>query len=106
MPKVATYDAKDTSIIVDGVHITGLGENMWSFEKVEALAENVVGAQGDVVRSKINDPIYKATIGVQPTSPQYNYLRDLENRTEPFPVWMVNKKLGRTECGLYKSAEV
>lgn len=93
------YNAKDTSIIVDGVHITGLGEDMWSFEKEEALADNVVGAQGDIVRSEINNPIYKAHIIVQATSPQLNFLLSLKDRTEPFPLWMINKTLGRTEGG-------
>ena len=93
------YNAKDTSIVVDGVHITGLGEDMWSFEKEEALAENVVGAQGDIVRSEINNSIYNATITVQATSPQVNFLFGLKNRTEPFPLWMINKALGRREGG-------
>ena len=93
------YNAKDTSIVVDGVHITGLGEDMWSFEKEEALAENSVGAQGDVVRSEINNPIYNATIVVQSTSPQVNFLYSLKDRTEPFPLWMINKTLGRREGG-------
>ena len=93
------YNAKDTSIVVDGVYITGLGEDMWAFEKEEALAENVVGAQGDIVRSEINNTIYNATITVQPTSPQVNFLFSLKDRTEPFPLWMINKALGRREGG-------
>ena len=97
--RFSRYNAKDTSIVVDGVYITGLGEDMWSFEKEEALAENVVGAQGDIVRSEINNSIYNATIIVQPTSPQANYLFSLKDRTEPFPLWMINKALGRREGG-------
>lgn len=93
------YNAKDTSIVVDGVYITGLGEDMWSFEKEEALAENNVGAQGDVVRSEINNTLYNATVVVQATSPQVNFLFGLKNRTEPFPIWMINKTLGRREGG-------
>lgn len=96
---VTTYNAKDTIITVDGVYITGLGEEMWNFEKREDFAEDTVGAQGDVVRNEINDPIYDATVTVQRTSPQYNYLRSLTKRTEPFPIWMVNKKLGVKEGG-------
>lgn len=93
------YNAKDTAIVVDGVYITGLGEDMWSFEKEEALAENVVGAQGDIVRSEINNSIYNATITVQTTSPQVNFLFSLKDRKEPFPLWMINKALGRREGG-------
>lgn len=93
------YNAKDTTIIVAGTYITGLGEDMWNFEKAEDLAEDSVGAQGDVVRNEINNPIYNATITVQRTSPQYNFLRSLKNRTEPFSIWMINKALGTKEGG-------
>ena len=93
------YNAKDTTIIVDGTYITGLGEDMWSFEKAEDLAEDSVGAQGDVVRNEINNPIYNATVTVQRTSPQFNFLRSLKSRTEPFSIWMINKALGTKEGG-------
>ena len=93
------YNAKDTTIIVDGTYITGLGEDMWNFEKAEDLAEDSVGAQGDVVRNEINNPIYNATITVQRTSPQYNFLRSLASRTEPFSIYMINRALGTKEGG-------
>ena len=99
MSLFARYNANETSIVVGGVNITGLGEDMWSFEKEEDLAENSVGAQGDVVRNEINNPIYNATITVQRTSPQYNYLCELKTRTEPFEIWMTNKALGVKEGG-------
>ena len=89
----ARYNAKDTSIVVNGVYITGLGEDMISFEKEEALAENVVGALGDVIRSEINNSIYNLTITVQATSPQLPYLLSLKDAAEAFPVWVINKPL-------------
>lgn len=95
----ATYNAKNSVITVNGVHITGLAEDFWSFEKEEGLAENAAGAQGDTVRSEINNPIWTATITVQTTSPQANYLLGLMNETEPFPIWNINKQLGRKEGG-------
>lgn len=87
------YNAKDCSIVVGGVYITGLGEDMVSIEKEEALAENVVGAQGDVVRSEINNDIYNVTITVQITSPQFQYLLGLKDAQEAFPLWVINKAL-------------
>ena len=87
------YNAKDTSVVVNGVHITSLGEDMVSIEKEEALAENVVGAQGDIIRSEINNSIYNITVTVQPTSPQVPMLLSLKDATEAFPVWIVNKAL-------------
>ena len=99
MLNFARYNANDTTITVDDVHITGLGEDMWSFEKEEALAENAVGAQGDIIRNEINNGIYTATITVQTTSPQVNFLFSLKDRTEPFPLYMINKALKRREGG-------
>lgn len=90
---VTQYNAKDTSIIVDSTYITGLGEDMVSGEKEEDLFEDSVGAQGDIVSSTINDTRGTVTIYVQPTSPQKSFLVSLAKREEPFPLWVVNKKL-------------
>lgn len=93
------YNPKESSIIVDDVYITGLGEDAWNFEKEEDLAEDTVGVHGDVVRNENNDPRWKATITVQRTSPQYKFLRDLKKRTEPFSIYHINKALGIKEGG-------
>lgn len=95
---ISRYNAKDCVIMVDGTYITGLGENMISFEKEEAYFETVVGAQGDVIKSEINNDIHNLTITVQPTSPQLGFLISLKDRTEPFPIWVINKALG-IRCG-------
>lgn len=91
---ISRYNAKDCSVIIDGVYITGLGEDMISWEKEEAFFETVVGAQGDVVKSEINNSLHTLTVTVQPTSPQLAYLLALRKRNEAFPVWVVNKPLG------------
>jgi hypothetical protein len=107
---VTTYDAKDTSIVIDDVHITGLGEDMVTGEKDEDLFSPSVGAQGDVVKSVTNNPLGKITINVQVTSPQKKFLIGLANRTEPFPIWCVNKKLdermGGTMANLLSFPEI
>lgn len=91
---VASYDAKDTSIVVDGTYITGLGEDMVSAEKDEDFFSASVGAQGDVVKSEINNSLGTMSVYVQPTSPSKKFLLALAKRKEPFPIWAVNKKLG------------
>lgn len=96
---VTNYDAKDTSIVIDNVYITGLGEDMYSAEKDEDLRSDSVGAQGDVVSSVINNTLGTFTVHVQPTSPQKAFLLSLAKRSEPFPVWAVNKKLGERVGG-------
>lgn len=88
------YDAKNCTIEVKGVFITALAEDMVTFTKRESLAEDKTGAQGDVVRSEKNDPIYDCEITVQITSPQYKFLRSLETETTPYPLWINDKALG------------
>ena len=90
---VTRYNAKDCTITVDGVFITQLGEDMVSFEKEEAYFEPVVGAQGDIVKSEINNTIYTLTLTIQPTSPQKEFLLSKLGSTETFPVWVVNKAM-------------
>lgn len=94
MARVTRYNAKDCTVLVDGMYITGLGEDMISFEKEEAYFETIVGAHGDIVKSEINNSIHTLTLTVQPTSPQLPRLLELQNQSEPFPVWVVNKALG------------
>lgn len=91
---VTRYNAKDWVVTVAGVNITGLGEDMISFEKEEAFFEPAVGAQGDIVKNEINNSIYNMGVIVQPTSPQLSHLLSLKNRSESFPIWAVSKALG------------
>ena len=91
---VTQYNAKDCSVVVGGKYITGLGEDMVSWEKEEAYFEPIVGAQGDVVKSEINNDIHNLTVTVQPTCPQLGVLLQLAKRNTPFPVWVINKALG------------
>lgn len=94
MPNISSYNAKDTTITVNGVYITGLGEDMISWEKEESYFETVVGAQGDVLVSETNNDIHTMTVTVQPTSPQMPMLLDLQKKKTMFPVWGINKALG------------
>lgn len=107
---VAQYDAKDTSVIIDNVYITGFGEDMISAEKDEDFFAPSVGAQGDVVTSETNNSLGTVTVYVQPTSPSRPFLTSLALRKEPFPLWAVNKKLGErfggTKARLLKYPEI
>ena len=88
------YNAKDCTIVVDNVFITGLGEDMVTGEKDEDYFEPIVGAQGDVIKSENNNDLGQVTITVQPTSPQKSFLLGLAKRTDAFPLWVTNKALG------------
>ena len=91
---VTSYNAKDCTVTVDGVFITQLGEDMVSFEKEEAYFEPVVGAQGDIIKSEINNSIHTLTLTIQPTSPQKAFLMSKFGNKENFPIWVTNKALG------------
>jgi len=106
---VGVYNAKDTTVMVDGVYITGLGEDMITGEKDEDFFSTSVGAQGDIVRSDINNSLGTITITVQVTSPQKKFLMGLAKRTEPFPIWcnnkVLNERMGGTMANLKTAPE-
>ena len=91
---VGRYNAKDTTVLINGIAITGFGEDMISWEKEEPYFEPKVGAQGDVLKSEINNNLHTLTITVQPTSPQFRYLIGLQGQSENITAWCINKKLG------------
>ncbi|MCD8091032.1 MAG: DUF3277 family protein [Clostridiales bacterium] len=95
----AAYDAKDTTVTVNSVNITGFAEDMLTIEKDEEFFSTSVGAQGDVVKSVINNSLGTATLTIQVTSPQYSTLMDLAKRTDTFPFWYTNKSIGERAGG-------
>lgn len=103
------YNAKNMTIMVDNVYITGVGEDMVSGDKDEENFSASVGAQGDIVKSIINNTLGTVTITVQTTSPQYAHLLSLASREDEFPLWCINKTLGRrfggTKASLKKPPE-
>ena len=107
MGKVTRYNAKDTVVMVGGVYITGLGEDMISGEKSEDNVSAAVGAQGDVVANEVNNDLGEITITVQGTSPQKAYLLELAKTKEMVEVWVINKnigeKMGGTQCQIKKT---
>lgn len=87
------YDAKDCTIIVDGVYITGLSEDMVEGNKNEDFVKMAVGAQGDVVSNRINNPLGTVKITIQTTSPQKKMLLDIAKTSRVVPVWVANKSI-------------
>lgn len=96
-PYVKSYNAKDCDVMITSNgrtwYVTGLGEDMISIEKEEALAENAVGAQGDVVSSVINNGIYNVAVTVQATSPQFGDLFALKD-VDFFGISIIHTGLG------------
>lgn len=101
---ITTYDAKDVSVIVGGVYLTGLAEGSFvSFEKDEESRTPSVGAQGDVAVAKVNNPLGTITVTLQQTSPQIPYLNSLAKSDTFFETRVIYKgvideKVGGTNC--------
>lgn len=108
MQSITNYDAKDCTVLVDNVYITGLGEDMVTGEKDEESVSTSVGAQGDVVVNKVNNTLGTITLTVQATSPQRKHLDTLANTQKIFPIWVANKALdemmGGTKAMMKKPA--
>lgn len=84
-----TYDPKDLTITVGGVYLTGFSEDMAEFEPDEDSWTTKVGAQGDVVRSKVNNPLATLTITLLATSPQVSYLDGIAKSGKLVPISVI-----------------
>lgn len=107
---VTSYDAKDVSVIVNGVYLTGFAEGTFvSFEKTEDNYAISVGAQGDPARAKVNNPLGTITVTLQQTSPQVSYLNNLARSGKIIEARVMHKgtgteKVGGTQCFILKEA--
>ncbi|PNQ81959.1 MULTISPECIES: phage protein [Paenibacillus] len=77
MPKTTTYDPMDLSTSVGGVFLTGFSEDLVEWEKDEDSNTFKVGAQGDVLVTKVNNPLATLKITLLATSPQVAYMDKL-----------------------------
>ncbi|OPA77512.1 DUF3277 domain-containing protein [Paenibacillus selenitireducens] len=85
-----TYDPKDVTVVVGGTYLTGFSEDMVEAEKDEDNYETKVGAQGDVIRTKVNNPLGTITLTLLPTSPQVAYMDKLANTGALVPVSVIH----------------
>ena len=98
MANMYKYNPNDVTVTVDGIFITGLGEDAISFEFEEERFEAVTGCQGDVVVNETNNTLATATLTIQASSPQYLTCVDYARKGTVFPFWVVNKSIGE-RCG-------
>lgn len=104
------YNAKDCTVLVGKVYLTGFGENMIEGSKDEENINVSVGSQGDVCVSDNNNPLGTIKLTLQQTSPQMAYMLNLANSKKVFPIWATNKKLnermGGSHAQVKKTADV
>lgn len=108
---VTSYDAKDVSVIVNGTYLTGFAEGTFvSYSKDEEGFVTSVGAQGDIARAKVNNPLGTITVTLQQTSPQVSMLNKLATSGKLVGVRIIHKgtntqKVGGTQCFIKKPAD-
>lgn len=108
MSILASYNAKDVSLIAAGVYLTGVGEDKVEFEQNEDNFEYEVGADGDIVVSESNDKTATVTVTLQATSPSNRHMMKLADSKKPFPFWVIAKlngmtrKAGGAQCRILK----
>jgi hypothetical protein len=88
---VSAYDAANLTVKVNNDHITGFSEDMVEYEKDEENWTTKVGAQGDVVRSRVNNPLATLTITLLAASPSVPLLDKYVNTTEMVSVSVIYK---------------
>lgn len=88
------WNAKDCTVMWDGINITGLGEDMITGEKDEEFFSSTVGAQGDVVINEINNDLGTITVTVQGTCPQKAKLIADAKAGKVAPLWVNNAGIG------------
>lgn len=86
-----SYDAKNVTVTVDGVYITGFAEGTFvDASKDDDMIDTSVGAQGDVGVSENNSKLGTITITLQQTSPSVNFLNRLANSKKVVPVYVIS----------------
>lgn len=112
MPNIATYDAKEVSVIVGGINITGFAEDtIVKASKKENNSSESVSAQGDVGVAITNNTLGEVTVPLNQTSPSIAYLNNLANTNKIVDVWVksnndVKETVGGTKARVVKPADV
>ena len=107
---VTSYDAKDVSVIVNGVYLTGFADGTFvSYEKTEDRWSISTGSMGDTARAKVNNPLGTITVTLQQTSPQVSMLNNLAKSGKLVEAGVIHKgsnteKVGGTQCFILKEA--
>lgn len=112
MPTIGTYDAKEVSVIVGGINITGFAEDTFvKSSKNENNSSETVSAQGDVGVAVTNNTLGKIVLTLNQTSPSIPYLNNLANTQKMVDAWTksnneIKETTGGTQARVLKPADV
>lgn len=98
MTQVNSYSAKNVSVTVDSVFITGFAEGTFvDSSKDEDSFDTSVGAQGDVAVSEVNNSLGTITVTLQASSPSVAFLDRLASSRRLVPVYVISNQDGAKE---------
>ena len=87
MSSVTNYDPMQTSVVVDGLIITGFSDaSMVVITRNEDIVTTTVGTQGDVVYSENANRSGVITLSLMVTSSSLDYLRNLAKARKEFMI--------------------
>ena len=87
MSSVTNYDPMKTSVVVDGLIITGFSDSsMVVITRNEDIVTTTVGTQGDVVYSENANRSGVITLSLMVTSSSLDYLRNLAKARKEFMI--------------------
>ena len=107
---LSTYDPKDITVSVNGTPIRGFSDDVVTVERAEDQVSDVVGADGEVMRTLTNDRRGIITISLQQTSASNLVLSNLANTDELtggsiFPVLIQDDRSGSPPRETHFAAE-
>lgn len=95
------FDPAQTTITIDNIYITGLGESAISFDYSQDAVSASAGLDGATVFSVNNAKLGTCTLPMKVSSPQYERLMELAKNHTMFPIWCTDKSSGRRAGGNY-----
>ncbi len=95
------FDPSQTTITIQNMYVTGLGETAISFDYNQDAVSGSAGIDGAVVFSVNNAKLGTCTLPLKVSSPQYPKLMELARNHTLFPIWCTDKSSGRRAGGNY-----
>ncbi|MCD7958478.1 MAG: DUF3277 family protein [Ruminococcus sp.] len=89
------FDPSQTTITVDNMYVTGLGESAISFDYSQDAASAASGLDGAVVFEVNNAKLGTCTLPLKVSSPQFEKLMEMAKNHTMFSIWCTDKSVGR-----------
>jgi hypothetical protein len=95
------FDPAQTTITIDNVYVTGLGESAISFSYSQDAVSAASGLDGATVFKVNNAKLGSCNLPLKLSSPQFDKLMKLAKNHTLFSIWCTDKSTGRRAGGSY-----